>query len=299
MSYYDPFTPSEKRQSFRAEDLYELESAPSRTASSNGTPGPNTPPGLQPNRRESYFSVTDSAHPDVLSPSTRTQRRRLSKPRPTSLSVGPTGSSSRTLVPPVLGRTGSSSDSLGSTPPGSAGGQVLFRAPPSATSPAAYGPYTRLSIGAFDDAHGRESKGYSIGHYDYSLPPTGDADTAFLLGKPSPDPKRQLSQIPSPSPSPYPSRLSRGSPQKGYFEKPPRRLLALHVVLCLVAWPAIYFMTPLVRASLFWTRAYVGVLCSAFGIPIGFSLLELVRRWAEAAGKSSPFFMISSADPRG
>lgn len=157
-----------------------------------------------------------------------------------------------------------------------------------------------MSTPAFSEVPLRDSKLSYIGQYDYSLPPTADAEAAFLLND-EPKKRHTLSEtLPYPT-LPYSSHPPSHLPKrkKGLFEAPPTTLLLLHCSLCAVAWPAIYFMTPLVRASLFWTRAYVGVLCSAFGIPIGFSLLELIRRWLEAAAWATVIHQSEAEGGRG
>lgn len=274
MTYYDPYVSVEQgRPSFHAEDLYELNRR-SQTISASG--GPSVPPGLASLHRESSHS--DHSYPEVLSPRKPSHRKRLTKtrPRPASLAVG----NPRTLAAP----TTFSSASSASSAPGSA--QMLFHVPPSvnAFSPAYGGHVHRIS--STDFAQERVSS-YSLGQDDYSLPPSAN-DTAFLIDKDAkrwPDASASAALPPGKRPLSLTPR-ARAPQRKGMFERPPWGLIALHCMLCCVAWPTINYMSPLVRASLFWTRAYVGVLCSAFGIPIAFSLLELVRRWSEAAGAS-------------
>lgn len=267
---YDPYaaaSTSQSSPSFHPQDLYELDGLSSRPASLASR---SHPPGLTP----AHYSYGDLQPPSTPRGAPPTQRKRLTKPRPPSLSFAP-----RQLA------TARSFDGAGSVPNSA---QTLFRASPSSAS-ALYpspGSLHRTPSSEFTSTHqSRLSSSYSLSQYDYSLPPSAD-DTVFLLDKK--DGRSLSSALP-------PRKLGASLPgggarlrpprRKGLFENPPWVQLAIHAALCIIAWPMLFFLVPLVRASLFWTRAYVSVLCSTVGLAIGFSLLELVRRWSEAAGE--------------
>jgi hypothetical protein len=138
---------------------------------------------------------------------------------------------------------------------------------------------------------------YRIGAHDYSLPPTADASRRLLDDEyydPGPKPELEWSASGTPSPLqpvrrvsslPSASRNREEGWWSRHFEPPEWRPLAVHTALCLIAYPVVSLLLPLARGSIFWVRAYVSLGCSVVGLSIGFSLLALVRKWIEAAGK--------------
>lgn len=306
---HDHFAPSGERESFHGAQLYELVDASRHhtiPSLSEDNTHRSTPPGLLANRRQSDLSTGRHAgsYPGSLRPGTpSSDQQRLRTSRSSSPNAALTrnnGSLSSSPTPSIITRTTSNGASpLGpaipsNTPVGMS--QMHPNAPTTGSSP-------RLHDASTADLHkpySRNSKYSIIGKDNYLVPSSADPDTTFLLGsslkqRPGPSSPTSPLQLPFPCSSPPEGvRLHRG----GLFESPPYALLAIHSALCFVGWAAIFFLAPLLHASLFWTRAYVGALCSAFGIPIGCNLLVLVRRWSEAAGQWTEYFPYFSIDKR-
>jgi len=136
------------------------------------------------------------------------------------------------------------------------------------------------------------------------LPPNGREDDAEDPSTPSP---------PQSTPSPPSAANSQHSNDKSWFSslksfhlklvnlrfKPPRskplfpgferpRLsyIAILTILCLITYPAFYILGLVARdRSLFVVRSIVAVWCSAFGIALGYILLNIGARHIEAASE--------------
>jgi hypothetical protein len=253
---------------FNPRALYSLNDAPGQDnspASATTTRGPVSPSPFSP--------LTQAPAEPTISVS---QRRRVSKPRPSSLLVGPRSQ------PPTQNRKSSSGISSPSSDPN------VFSTPASAfASPGAPSVYLSPS----SNLSPQRLSSYGVAEYTYSLPPTAADDGGFLLGGAdvkSPDSDSDAGPLPAKRPlvRPQQQRVPPAHRIAGrVFEPPHWKQLLLHTVICLAAWPAIFFLLPLVRGSLFWTRTYVGLGCSAVGLIVGWSLLTLGRKWLESAGE--------------
>ncbi|CAE6465347.1 unnamed protein product [Rhizoctonia solani] len=98
--------------------------------------------------------------------------------------------------------------------------------------------------------------------------------------------KRQSTILPStPLPrSPVPPGLAGGSGWLARFEPAPVLPLVIHTLLCIAAFPIIYYLSPVADGlSMFWARVVVGGIAGAVGLSLGVSLLDLSRRGIEAA----------------
>ncbi|CAE6505141.1 unnamed protein product [Rhizoctonia solani] len=98
--------------------------------------------------------------------------------------------------------------------------------------------------------------------------------------------KRHSTMLPStPLPhSPIPPGLAGGSGWLARFEPAPVLPLIIHTLLCIVAFPIIYYLSPVANGlSMFWARVIVGGIAGAVGLSLGVNLLDLSRRGIEAA----------------
>ncbi|KAF8607475.1 hypothetical protein BDV93DRAFT_519523 [Ceratobasidium sp. AG-I] len=98
--------------------------------------------------------------------------------------------------------------------------------------------------------------------------------------------KRYSTALPStPLPhSPIPPGLAGGTGWLDRFEPAPVLPLLVHAILCLAAFPIMFYLTTEANGlSMFWTRVIVGCICGAVGLTLGVSLLDLSRRGIEAA----------------
>lgn len=98
--------------------------------------------------------------------------------------------------------------------------------------------------------------------------------------------KRYSTALPStPLPhSPVPVGLAGGTGWLDRFEPAPVLPLIIHAILCIAAFPAMFYLTTAAnRLPLFWTRVIVGSICGVVGLSLGVSLLDLSRRGIEAA----------------
>ncbi|CAE6481730.1 unnamed protein product [Rhizoctonia solani] len=98
--------------------------------------------------------------------------------------------------------------------------------------------------------------------------------------------KRHSTMLPStPLPrTPIPPGLAGGSGWLERFEPAPVLPLIIHTLLCIAAFPIIYYLSPLANGlSMFWARVIVGGIAGAVGLSLGVSLLDLARRGIEAA----------------
>jgi hypothetical protein len=156
------------------------------------------------------------------------------------------------------------------------------------------GPHAiAISRGSSPGSGGYSSASQGSAYYlkadDYSLPPTADATKGLL----DDDSKYYRETIFPGGPSPLPPSRRQPSLQAPpgatwwtrTFEPPDWKQLAVHIMLCLIAFPAISLILPLAQGSIFWVRVYVSLGCSLVGLSIGYSLLQLVRKWIEAAGE--------------
>lgn len=85
-------------------------------------------------------------------------------------------------------------------------------------------------------------------------------------------------------PPPPPSRSSRQNLFARSFETPDWRLLVLHTVLCLLAFPTLLVFTIIARnRTLFWTRFIVSIGCGLVGFFLAISLINLGKAFLEAA----------------
>ncbi|KAF7433505.1 hypothetical protein PC9H_005461 [Pleurotus ostreatus] len=116
-------------------------------------------------------------------------------------------------------------------------------------------------------------------HYDAPIddklkpPSSALTDTSFLN---------------TPSDSYFPNRPNyrhtRKHPFSSSFEAPNWKIIIIHVVLCLLAYPVMMIFVLLARdRTLFWTRLVVGFGCGLVGVSLGLSLLNLGRALLEAA----------------
>ncbi len=92
----------------------------------------------------------------------------------------------------------------------------------------------------------------------------------------------------TPSDSYFPNRPSyrhtRKHPFSSSFEAPNWKIIIIHVVLCLLAYPVMMIFVLIARdKTLFWTRLVVGFGCGLVGVSLGLSLLNLGRALLEAA----------------
>ncbi|KAJ1308925.1 hypothetical protein OPQ81_004610 [Rhizoctonia solani] len=98
--------------------------------------------------------------------------------------------------------------------------------------------------------------------------------------------KRNSTMLPStPLPlSPVPPGLAGGTGWLARFEPAPVLPLVIHTILCMIAFPIIYYLSPVANGlSMFWARVIVGGICGAVGLSLGVNLLDLSRRGIEAA----------------
>ncbi|CAE6406281.1 unnamed protein product [Rhizoctonia solani] len=98
--------------------------------------------------------------------------------------------------------------------------------------------------------------------------------------------KRHSTILPStPLPlSPVPPGLAGGTGWLARFEPAPVMPLIIHTLLCIAAFPIIYYLSPVADGlSMFWARVIVGGIAGAVGLSLSVSLLDLARRGIEAA----------------
>jgi len=71
------------------------------------------------------------------------------------------------------------------------------------------------------------------------------------------------------------------------FEPPRWRIILIHVLMCIVAYPLLTITAVVATKgkTLFWTRLIVGLGCGIVGFALGLSLLALARAFLEAASK--------------
>ncbi|KAF9448455.1 hypothetical protein P691DRAFT_775370 [Macrolepiota fuliginosa MF-IS2] len=118
----------------------------------------------------------------------------------------------------------------------------------------------------------RDGYGYSYNSYTpTSRTPSTGTETNFLK---------------TPSPSLFPNGLPKPRKQHPFsrhYEVPQWKLLAVHVLLCLLAYPFLLLFVIIGRdRTLFWTRLTVGAGCGVMGFLLGLSLIGLARRHLEA-----------------
>ncbi|CAE6420807.1 unnamed protein product [Rhizoctonia solani] len=98
--------------------------------------------------------------------------------------------------------------------------------------------------------------------------------------------KRYSTMLPStPLPTtPIPPGLAGGTGWLARFEPAPVLPLIIHTLLCVAAFPLIYYLSPVADGlSLFWARVVVGGIAGTVGLCLSVSLLDLSRRGIEAA----------------
>ncbi|KAF4602487.1 hypothetical protein EYR40_005696 [Pleurotus pulmonarius] len=89
---------------------------------------------------------------------------------------------------------------------------------------------------------------------------------------------------PTAFPPPPPSRSGRQNLFARSFEAPDWRLLVLHTVLCLLAFPTLLVFTIIARnRTLFWTRFIVSIGCGLVGFFLAISLINMGKAFLEAA----------------
>ncbi|KAF9448401.1 hypothetical protein P691DRAFT_669523 [Macrolepiota fuliginosa MF-IS2] len=115
-----------------------------------------------------------------------------------------------------------------------------------------------------------DSYGYNYNSYA-SKGPVTSTETDFLK---------------TPSPSLFPNGLPKPRKQhpfSQYYEAPQWKLFAIHLLLCLLAYPFLLIFVIIGRGrTLFWTRVAVGAGCGVVGFLLGLSLIGLARRHLEA-----------------
>ena len=85
---------------------------------------------------------------------------------------------------------------------------------------------------------------------------------------------------------PVPERAQRHPFAEG-FEPPRWRMISVHVLLCVIAYPLLLICTVVATKgkTLFWTRLVVGLGCGIVGFCLGLSLLALGKAFFEAASE--------------
>jgi len=85
---------------------------------------------------------------------------------------------------------------------------------------------------------------------------------------------------------PVPERAER-HPFAESFEPPRWRMISVHLLLCVIAYPLLLITTVVATKgkTLFWTRLVVGLGCGIVGFTLGLSLLALGKAFFEAASK--------------
>ncbi|KAF9448060.1 hypothetical protein P691DRAFT_730398 [Macrolepiota fuliginosa MF-IS2] len=95
----------------------------------------------------------------------------------------------------------------------------------------------------------------------------------------------------TPSPSLFPNGLPKPRKQHPFsrhYEVPQWKLLTVHVLLCLLAYPFLLLFVRVARGrTLFQTRVAVGAGCGVVGFLLGLSLIGLARRHLEATAWAS------------
>ncbi|KAF9464263.1 hypothetical protein BDZ94DRAFT_1289419 [Collybia nuda] len=119
--------------------------------------------------------------------------------------------------------------------------------------------------------------------YDNTQP---EFDPKYLHYDVSP-PRDKSSSKTLPSPALFPRGLPKPFTKHPFaqgFEAPNWTQLLVHVGLCLVAYPFLMIFIVIARAKpLFWTRFVVSLGCGLIGFCLGFSLLQLGKKFLEAA----------------
>jgi hypothetical protein len=83
-----------------------------------------------------------------------------------------------------------------------------------------------------------------------------------------------------------PPPTSRSGGLSKNFERPNYFLLFTHLILCGLAWPILYVFTLIARdKTLFWARLVVSMGGGIVGVSLGFTLLNLSKRFLEAASE--------------
>ncbi|KAF9464261.1 hypothetical protein BDZ94DRAFT_1216732 [Collybia nuda] len=127
--------------------------------------------------------------------------------------------------------------------------------------------YLSLSDALYDDTQPE----FDPKHLHYDTSPFGDQSFSKSL----------------PSPALFPRGLPKPSAKHPFaqgFEAPNWTQLLIHLGLCLVAYPLLMIFIVIARArSLFWTRFIVGMGCGMVGFCLGLSLLQLGKKFMEAA----------------
>ncbi|KAK7051334.1 hypothetical protein VNI00_004834 [Paramarasmius palmivorus] len=115
---------------------------------------------------------------------------------------------------------------------------------------------------------------------DRSSPETGATDDSFLK-TPSPSLFPKGFGAPARVSSHRLQRVQRGLPG---FERPEWGKILLHIGLCVAAFPVLLLFVFIARnRNLFWCRAIVGIGCGLIGVSLGLSLVQLGKRFLEAA----------------
>ncbi|CAE6446357.1 unnamed protein product [Rhizoctonia solani] len=107
-----------------------------------------------------------------------------------------------------------------------------------------------------------------------------------LRNRPTGDKKRYSTVLPStPLPrGPVPPGLAGGTGWMERFEPTPIIPLIIHTLLCIAAFPLIFYLSPKANGlSVFWARVIVGAIAGALGLSLSVSLMDLARRGIEAA----------------
>ncbi|CAE6334687.1 unnamed protein product [Rhizoctonia solani] len=121
-------------------------------------------------------------------------------------------------------------------------------------------------------------------------PGTSDDSLPLLTPRSPPTPKRRTSiatQLPTVPITPnvvpnIPWTVSFGGIMS-HFEPTPVWPLVIHTVLCIAAFPIVYWLcTAASGLALFWARAIVGAVTGVVGFTIGYNLIRLSRRGIDA-----------------
>ena len=82
-------------------------------------------------------------------------------------------------------------------------------------------------------------------------------------------------------------KRAKSHPFSESFEPPRWRIILIHVLMCVVAYPLLMITTVVATKgkTLFWTRLVVGLGCGIIGCALGLSLLALGKAFLEAASE--------------
>ncbi|KAF8954430.1 hypothetical protein BDZ97DRAFT_1865139 [Flammula alnicola] len=137
------------------------------------------------------------------------------------------------------------------------------------------------------EAHLRQPNSWSAGAHCSITPPSS---SKFIKTPPSTGYALD-SRFPR-TPKPHPFAKS--------FEAPQWRKLAIHILLCALAYPFLLVFVVTSRGkSLFWARLFVGAGCGLLGFMMGSSLLRLARGILEAAAWATVIHQSRVPDSQG